>query len=52
MGAGCRVAPNASKMFYRWGMEQRLRQCAVKSKGVLFAQCVSPFEARERDDED
>ncbi|KAI0325108.1 FAD/NAD(P)-binding domain-containing protein [Cubamyces sp. BRFM 1775] len=41
MGAGCRIPPNASKLFYRWGMEERLRKCSVKSRGVLFAQYSS-----------
>ncbi|KAI8975918.1 FAD/NAD(P)-binding domain-containing protein [Trametes punicea] len=36
-GAGCRIPPNATKLFYRWGMEDRLRNCAIKSKGILFA---------------
>ncbi|KAI0360832.1 FAD/NAD(P)-binding domain-containing protein [Trametes cingulata] len=37
MGAGCRIPPNATKLFYRWGMEERLRKCSVKSRGILFA---------------
>ncbi|RPD54191.1 FAD/NAD(P)-binding domain-containing protein [Lentinus tigrinus ALCF2SS1-7] len=36
--AGARIPPNATKIFYRWGMEKRLRQVAVRSQGVLFAQ--------------
>ncbi|KAI1784260.1 FAD/NAD(P)-binding domain-containing protein [Ganoderma leucocontextum] len=38
MGGGCRVAPNSSGVFYRWGMEDALRAASVKSTGVLFAQ--------------
>lgn len=39
MGAGCRIPPNATKLFYRWGMEERLRASSVKSRGVVFARC-------------
>ncbi|KAI0708159.1 FAD/NAD(P)-binding domain-containing protein [Cerioporus squamosus] len=38
LGAGARIAPNSTKVFYRWGMEKRLREVAVRSQGVLFAQ--------------
>ncbi|OSC97078.1 FAD/NAD(P)-binding domain-containing protein [Trametes coccinea BRFM310] len=38
MGAGCRIPPNASKLYYRWGMQERLRSASVKSRGILFAQ--------------
>ncbi|TBU22985.1 FAD/NAD(P)-binding domain-containing protein [Dichomitus squalens] len=38
MGAGARIPPNATKVLYRWGMEEALREVAVKSTGVLFAQ--------------
>ncbi|KAJ2991672.1 hypothetical protein NUW54_g8132 [Trametes sanguinea] len=38
LGAGCRIPPNATKLFYRWGMEERLRKASVKSQGILFAQ--------------
>ncbi|TFK82560.1 FAD/NAD(P)-binding domain-containing protein [Polyporus arcularius HHB13444] len=38
LAAGARIPPNASKVFYRWGMEKRLRDVAVRSQGVLFAQ--------------
>ncbi|KAI0323877.1 FAD/NAD(P)-binding domain-containing protein [Cubamyces sp. BRFM 1775] len=41
MGAGCRIPPNASKLFCRWGMGERLRKCSVKSRGVLFVQYSS-----------
>ncbi|KAI0708158.1 hypothetical protein C8T65DRAFT_650216 [Cerioporus squamosus] len=40
MDAGCRLPPNSTKMYYRWGLEERLHACAVKSKGTLFAQCT------------
>ncbi|RPD73828.1 FAD/NAD(P)-binding domain-containing protein [Lentinus tigrinus ALCF2SS1-7] len=36
--AGCRLPPNSTKMYYRWGMEERLHTCSVKSTGTLFAQ--------------
>ncbi|OJT10668.1 3-hydroxybenzoate 6-hydroxylase [Trametes pubescens] len=39
MGGGCRIPPNATKLFYRWGMEERLRASSVKSAGVVFARC-------------
>ncbi|KAI0666710.1 FAD/NAD-P-binding domain-containing protein [Trametes maxima] len=39
IGAGCRIPPNATKLFYRWGMEDRLRKWALKSRGILFAKC-------------
>ncbi|KAI0769575.1 FAD/NAD-P-binding domain-containing protein [Trametes elegans] len=44
LGAGCRIPPNATKLFYRWGMEERLRKCSVKSRGVLFAKCSHDWE--------
>ncbi|KAI0633896.1 FAD/NAD(P)-binding domain-containing protein [Trametes polyzona] len=37
MGAGCRIPPNATKLYYRWGMQERLRSCSIKSRGVVFA---------------
>ena len=40
MGGGCRVAPNATRLFYRWGMEAALRAASIKSTGVLFARCT------------
>ena len=41
LGGGARIPPNATKVFYRWGMEKRLREVAVRSQGILFAQCES-----------
>ncbi|CDO76682.1 hypothetical protein BN946_scf184677.g2 [Trametes cinnabarina] len=38
LGAGCRIPPNASKLFYRWGMQDRLRKASVRSQGIFFAQ--------------
>lgn len=44
MGGGCRVAPDATRLFYQWGMEEALRAASIKSTGVLFARCTSrPF---------
>ncbi|TFK82561.1 FAD/NAD(P)-binding domain-containing protein [Polyporus arcularius HHB13444] len=36
--AGCRLPPNSTKMYYRWGLEERLHACAVRCKGTIFAQ--------------
>ncbi|KAI0737653.1 FAD/NAD-P-binding domain-containing protein [Daedaleopsis nitida] len=35
---GCRMPPNASKVYYRWGLEKRLRECSLKATGTVFAQ--------------
>ncbi|KAI0753971.1 hypothetical protein C8Q80DRAFT_1216279 [Daedaleopsis nitida] len=34
---GCRVPPNATKILYRWGLEERLRACSLKSTGNVYA---------------
>ncbi|KAH9851478.1 FAD/NAD-P-binding domain-containing protein [Lenzites betulinus] len=41
LGGGCRLPPNATKLLYRWGMEERLRKWAIKSRGFVFAQFES-----------
>ncbi|KAI0780295.1 hypothetical protein C8Q74DRAFT_1416832 [Fomes fomentarius] len=33
LDGGCRLPPNSTKMYYRWGLEERLRKCAIKSRG-------------------
>ena len=35
------MPPNATKIYYRWGLEERLRQVSVKATGNLFAACES-----------
>ncbi|KAI1784259.1 FAD/NAD-P-binding domain-containing protein [Ganoderma leucocontextum] len=35
--AGCRLPPNSTKIYYRWGLEQRLRDASIKATGNLFA---------------
>ncbi|KAI0779953.1 hypothetical protein C8Q74DRAFT_1367760 [Fomes fomentarius] len=37
LDAGCRLPPNSTKIYYRWGLEERLRKCSVKSEGTMFA---------------
>ena len=37
--AGCRLPPNSTKIYYRWGLEERLREASVKATGNLFAAC-------------
>ncbi|KAI0818461.1 FAD/NAD-P-binding domain-containing protein [Trametes gibbosa] len=52
MGGGCRLPPNATKLFYRWGMEECLRKWAIKSRGVMFAQYKSGSVMATHDWED
>ncbi|KAI1789958.1 FAD/NAD-P-binding domain-containing protein [Ganoderma leucocontextum] len=35
--AGCRLPPNSTKIYYRWGLEQRLRDASITATGNLFA---------------
>ncbi|KAM5530126.1 hypothetical protein V8D89_016204 [Ganoderma adspersum] len=35
--SGCRLSPNSTKIYYRWGLEQQLRDVSVKVTGSLFA---------------
>ncbi|KAI0737656.1 hypothetical protein C8Q80DRAFT_317926 [Daedaleopsis nitida] len=37
LNSGCRIPPNSSKIYYKWGLEDRLRKCAIKSQGMMFA---------------
>ncbi|KAH9913453.1 FAD/NAD-P-binding domain-containing protein [Epithele typhae] len=37
--SGVRLPPNSTKMYYRWGLKERLHAVSVKSHGTLFASC-------------
>ncbi|KAI0780336.1 FAD/NAD(P)-binding domain-containing protein [Fomes fomentarius] len=37
LGSGARIPPNATKVLYRWGMEERLRECSIKNTGTMYA---------------
>ncbi|KZT04630.1 FAD/NAD(P)-binding domain-containing protein [Laetiporus sulphureus 93-53] len=34
---GCRLAPNVTKIYYRWGMEEKLKKIGVVSQYIQFA---------------
>ncbi|KAM5530125.1 hypothetical protein V8D89_016203 [Ganoderma adspersum] len=34
--SGCRLSPNSTKLYYRWGLEKQLREASVKATGNLF----------------
>lgn len=36
---GYRVPPNMSKVFYHWGLEERILDLSLKSKGSSFIRC-------------
>jgi hypothetical protein len=38
---GYRIPPNMSKVFYHWGLEERVRKLCFKSNMVLFNRCES-----------
>lgn len=42
-GEVCRMAPNMSKIFFRWGLEERLRRIAVRSNVTIFSRCKPYF---------
>ena len=48
--AGIPLPPNSTKVYYRWGLEQRMRKCMIRSQGTFFASCEFPLshETSER----
>ncbi|OBZ66109.1 3-hydroxybenzoate 6-hydroxylase 1 [Grifola frondosa] len=40
LAGGCRISPNTTKIYYRWGLEEKLKKVAIKSEGVLYAQSM------------
>lgn len=36
VGAGIQVSPNVSRLLIRWGLGERLKQCAVQPEAIVF----------------
>ena len=36
VGAGLQVSPNVSRLLIRWGLGERLKQCAVQPEAIVF----------------
>ncbi|KAI0958323.1 hypothetical protein AcV7_004175 [Taiwanofungus camphoratus] len=41
LAGGCRISPNLTKIYYRWGMEKQFKELSVKSAYVRFARYES-----------